>query len=82
MKCNRCGGLMCHEKFFSQTFETFSGWRCIVCGEIVDEVILRNRNGGLEAEKINRVNSRLNRSHSSPELMEDSHPYFAASRQI
>lgn len=26
--------------------ETFRGWRCIHCGEIIDEVILENRGKG------------------------------------
>jgi hypothetical protein len=42
MKCNRCGGLMTYEKFYSLV-EDFFGWRCIFCGEIVDQVILENR---------------------------------------
>ena len=43
MKCNRCGGLMSYEKFYSEELEAFLGWRCVACGEIVDRVILRNR---------------------------------------
>ncbi len=46
MRCNRCGGLMSYEKFFNQEADDFFGWRCIACGEIVDEVILRNRAKG------------------------------------
>ncbi|MGA2516750.1 MAG: hypothetical protein ABSG44_09380 [Thermodesulfobacteriota bacterium] len=42
MNCNRCGGLMAYEKFYSPV-EDFFGWRCISCGEIVDQVILENR---------------------------------------
>ncbi len=44
MKCHRCGGVMVFEKFYS-TSEDFLGWRCVICGEIVDQVILENRNG-------------------------------------
>ncbi len=43
MKCDRCGGLMSYEKFYSEEIEDFSGWRCISCGEIVDPVVLQNR---------------------------------------
>jgi len=43
MKCQKCGGLMSYESFISQEVDDFSGWRCISCGEIVDEVILKNR---------------------------------------
>jgi len=42
MKCHRCGGVMVFEKFYS-VCEHFSGWRCILCGEIVDPVIFENR---------------------------------------
>jgi len=42
MKCDRCGGPMTYEKFYGQA-EDYFGWRCISCGEIVDEVILQNR---------------------------------------
>ena len=46
MKCDRCGGLMIYERFPSQEVEDFSGWRCVACGEIVDEAILKNRTKG------------------------------------
>jgi hypothetical protein len=42
MKCHRCGGVMIYEKFYGLS-EEFFGWRCIFCGEIVDQVILENR---------------------------------------
>ncbi len=42
MKCIKCGGKMFYEKFYSQE-DTFFGWRCISCGEIIDRVILENR---------------------------------------
>ena len=44
MKCLRCGGIMVLEKFYG-TSEVFLGWRCITCGDIVDQVILENRLG-------------------------------------
>ena len=50
MRCNRCGGLMIYERFLGQEVEDFSGWRCVACGEIVDEVILKNRYKGLMAK--------------------------------
>jgi hypothetical protein len=43
MKCSKCNGLMTYERFSGLEIEDFYGWRCIACGEIVDEVILRNR---------------------------------------
>jgi len=42
MKCDRCGRAMAYEQFFGDQ-EHFWGWRCIFCGEIVDDVILENR---------------------------------------
>jgi hypothetical protein len=42
MKCDRCGRVMVYEQFFGSQ-ESFWGWRCIFCGEIVDDVILENR---------------------------------------
>jgi hypothetical protein len=42
MKCHRCGGAMVFEKFYGMC-EEFVGWRCIFCGEIVDQVIMENR---------------------------------------
>jgi len=44
MKCIKCGGVMVLEKFYGAS-EVFFGWRCITCGEIVDQVILENRLG-------------------------------------
>jgi len=40
---------MYYERFFDQQ-GNFWGWKCLFCGEIVDEVILENRVdlGGLE----------------------------------
>jgi len=42
MRCYRCSGDMVYEKFYGP-HEHFWGWRCIFCGEIVDPVILENR---------------------------------------
>ena len=33
---------MAYEKFWGKV-EDFFGWRCVACGEIVDQVILENR---------------------------------------
>jgi hypothetical protein len=41
-RCSRCGGLMTLQKFYSLS-EVFWGWKCLLCGEIVDPVILENR---------------------------------------
>jgi hypothetical protein len=42
MKCYRCSSDMVYEKFYGPQ-EHFWGWRCIFCGEIIDQVILENR---------------------------------------
>ena len=42
MKCDRCGRAMAYEQFCGDQ-DRFWGWRCIFCGEIVDDVILENR---------------------------------------
>ncbi|MEO5658151.1 MAG: hypothetical protein ABIO65_00030 [Nitrospiria bacterium] len=47
MECRRCHGLMVSDRFTDLMDETgqmtFGGWRCLVCGEIVDPVIVTNR---------------------------------------
>ena len=42
MRCHRCNSLMVYEKFFTEEGDFF-GWRCVFCGEIIDQVILKNR---------------------------------------
>ncbi len=42
MKCYRCSSHMVYQKFYGPQ-EDFWGWRCIFCGEIIDQVILENR---------------------------------------
>jgi hypothetical protein len=47
MRCARCDGLMVREKFevfgLGSCGDEFSGWRCINCGAIVDQVIAARR---------------------------------------
>ena len=45
MKCHRCGSMMVREILYGPD-ESFWGWRCIQCGEILDEMILENRPTG------------------------------------
>jgi hypothetical protein len=45
MRCHRCGSVMVYERFYGPD-EHFSGWRCVLCGEIIDQVILENRQTG------------------------------------
>jgi hypothetical protein len=41
-KCPRCGGTLAYVNFYG-SHEQFWGWKCLICGEIVDPVILANR---------------------------------------
>ncbi len=54
MKCERCGGLMLMEQFYDFRDDTaefeFSGWRCLVCGEIVDPLLVGNLHGSARKE--------------------------------
>jgi hypothetical protein len=47
MQCSRCSGEMAYEFFQDMEDDTgnimFYGWRCIICGEILDPVIVSNR---------------------------------------
>jgi hypothetical protein len=42
VRCERCGGRMIAEKFYDIN-NVFWGWHCIICGEILDPVILLHR---------------------------------------
>lgn len=47
MQCPRCTGSMIFEVFQDMQDDTgkisFSGYRCLICGEILDPVIVANR---------------------------------------
>jgi hypothetical protein len=56
MKCYRCKSDMIYEKFYGFQ-EHYWGWKCIFCGEIIDQVILENRlspRTGLSTNRRNR----------------------------
>ncbi len=42
MICHRCGGRMISEKYYELS-SIFYGWHCVICGEILDPVILLHR---------------------------------------
>ncbi len=42
VNCQRCGGRMIFEKFYDVS-NIFFGWHCVICGEILDPVILLHR---------------------------------------
>jgi hypothetical protein len=44
---------MVYERFYGLG-ENFLGWRCIHCGEILDGVILQNRQAGTDGQKWGR----------------------------
>ena len=55
MHCPRCYGLMVtiklEDRKGSISFEALPGWRCLLCGEVVDPGILANRAGQQEATR-------------------------------
>ncbi len=54
MRCHRCGSVMVYERFY-YSHEHFSGWRCILCGEIIDQVILENRQADISNQNMGRT---------------------------
>lgn len=42
IRCLRCKGRMISEKFYDAG-NTFFGWHCVICGEILDPIILLHR---------------------------------------
>jgi len=42
MKCYRCGNPMVYQEVYTE-FDRCDLWRCVVCGDYVDQVILANR---------------------------------------
>ncbi|MEW6333773.1 MAG: hypothetical protein AB1558_05850 [Thermodesulfobacteriota bacterium] len=56
-KCLRCNGAMFYDKFYS-AYGQFWGWRCLICGEIVDQVILMNRQSKRVGQAANLPGSR------------------------
>ena len=42
MRCRRCNGRMVFEKYYDVS-NVFYGWHCVICGEILDPVILLHR---------------------------------------
>jgi hypothetical protein len=42
IRCQRCGGRMIAEKYYDVN-NVFWGWHCVICGEILDPVILLHR---------------------------------------
>ena len=45
MRCQRCNMVMVNERFYGPG-DPFWGWRCVLCGNIFDPIILENRSQG------------------------------------
>ena len=62
--CQRCSGNLvdepCMDVGESGSGQTFWGQRCIQCGDVIDETILRNRFSSIETQKtlLSRTRSR------------------------
>jgi len=56
MECPRCRGLLVQDEFHDLRDDTgqlsFSGWRCVCCGNVLDPVIVRNRQFGMEVIRV------------------------------
>jgi hypothetical protein len=55
MKCPKCGGWMEFQEFTNVASEgmawSFEGWRCLYCGEVIDPLILLNRQASKSAQE-------------------------------
>jgi hypothetical protein len=60
MKCLRCNSVMTYDKFYGPD-EHFWGWKCVICGEIVDRVVMENR----ELMRTGRVPNTRNRKQTT-----------------
>jgi hypothetical protein len=56
-KCLRCNGTIIYDKFYGP-HEPFWGWKCLICGEIVDPVILHNRQLMRDGQGMNVLRAR------------------------
>ena len=61
--CTRCGGLMvqdfCLDVLSNMGESEFAAKRCVQCGEVVDSMILLNRQLGQEPMTVHRVGKML-----------------------
>jgi DNA-directed RNA polymerase subunit RPC12/RpoP len=55
MRCPKCNGVMNFEEFLygggGEIPWSYEGWRCVYCGEIIDPMILLNREGSTTPEE-------------------------------
>jgi hypothetical protein len=52
LRCSCCGGNMVYESFFGLN-EQFTGLKCIICGDVIDPVILQNREQMKRGQRMN-----------------------------
>ncbi len=50
MKCTRCGGYMFKDEF-RQWGKVYTYYRCVLCGELVDPIIIQNRMEAVKDKK-------------------------------
>ena len=67
-KCSRCGAPMTLQKFYSLS-EVFWGWKCLLCGEIVDPVILENRQRWLGESVLKSKKRKKNRKNQKAQYL-------------
>jgi hypothetical protein len=65
-KCLRCRGAVIYDKFYGP-HDQFWGWKCLICGEIVDPVILENRELMRARQGISLSKERMRVSKGIPE---------------
>ncbi len=71
--CPRCDGLMVKEYFFDYRDDSgklaFLAFRCILCGEIIDPIIMKNRKHRPNRRQIQRSNpvTILRKTHEEQE---------------
>ncbi|MBI3610793.1 MAG: hypothetical protein HY204_08845 [Nitrospirae bacterium] len=62
MRCPKCEGMMNFEEFINvgggEMAWSYEGWRCIYCGEIVDPLILMNREQSKTEEETHAAGGR------------------------
>lgn len=65
MTCERCDGLMVSERIYDLGMSNdlcVDGYRCLLCGDVVDATILEHRRQSTEAIKqLQRVTPRISR---------------------
>ncbi len=76
MNCGRCGGQMYFQRFYARDDgDSFDGFKCIACGEIIDPQILENRRlqrkGLYDMPRREVVKSKLTKGQMPHEHTED-----------